>query len=246
MGSLLYWFPRVGPLLEAALVWRLLRKPLRYEYPYLGAYVSYSLIRDLALFPIVWYRPAWFGPVYWRAETVALFLGFGVDWEFFRHAFPRQSALHDLGRKALLFAGLALIPLMILLASKQALSLHRTYTYISPVFVQYVNLLQALLLAAPAAVASYYRVHLGRNLRGLGLGFGVYVSLHAINVANVEVFRGFFPWWRVLSPLTFLGMIAIWLRSFWEYSPAVAGNDSQERTVKVEFSSTKNHGDGED
>jgi hypothetical protein len=185
--------------------------------------------------------------VYWGAETVAIFLGFGVNWEFFRHVFPERSALHDLGRKALLFAGLVLVPIMILLARKQALSSQYTYTYISPVFVQYVNLLQALLLAAPAAVAWYYRVRLGRNLRGLGLGFGVYVSLHSINVANVQVFRGFFQWWRVLSPLTFLGMIVIWLWSFWEYSPPVdpvVAHNLQNTDRQGNFTSTLKHRNG--
>lgn len=220
MNHHLYIFPVLGLLLQAALLWRLLKTPLRSQYPYLVAFVSYSLMRDLALFPIAWYRAAWFPWAYWRAETVALFLGFAVNWEFFRHVFPHDSVLHEIATKALVLAGLCLLPTVILLVGSQASSSRYAYSYVSPVFVQYVTLVQALLLIGPAAVAWYYRLSLGRNVRGLGLGFGVYLSVHSINVANAQMFRGFFRWWQLLSPITFLGMTAIWLWSFWNFVPS--------------------------
>lgn len=220
MHYVFYLSPRVGPALEAVLLWRLLRKPTRSHYPYLIAFVAYSLVRDLALFPIFWYKPASFATVYWHAEMVASFLGFAVIWEFIRSVLPRQSGVHEIGRKVLWIIELCVLPLIILLAHSQALSSHYGYTYVSPVFVQYLSLVQVILLLGPTFVAWYYGVPVSRNVRGLGLGFGAYVALRSINFGNLQAFQDFFPWWQLLSPLTFLGMIAVWLWAFWNYTPS--------------------------
>lgn len=233
MRYLFYLLPRVGVVLEAVLLFCLLKNPLRSKYPYVLIFVAFSLVRDIALFPIVWYRPALFARAYWQAETVASFLAFGIDWEFFRHLYPRGTALHDLGKKAMIIACVGL-PMLILLAYGQARSFHHDYTVVSPIFVQYMSLAQALLLAAPAAVARYYAVPTDRTLRALGLGFTLYVSTRCINVATLQALPRFFRVWQVLSPLTFLGMIAIWLWAFIGYGavPEVARDSDLARSIE--------------
>src|SRR6266581_530196 len=57
-------------------------------------------------------------------------------------------------------------------------------------------------------------------LRGLCLGFGIYLLARSMNFASLQVFRGFAPYWRLLTPMTFIAMIAVWLWAFWEYAPS--------------------------
>ena len=95
-----------------------------------------------------------------------------------------------------------------------------TLIHLSPVVEQYVSLAQALLLLSPAAVARYYRLPLGRNVRGLGFGFGLYVFVRAINFAGVQAFRGFLPYCQLLAPASLIAMIAVWLWGFWDYAPS--------------------------
>lgn len=220
MHPLLYLFPCSAILLEGLLLWRLSKQGLVSRYPHLTVFVLYRFLGDAALFPINHYKPDWFPVAYWRLEAIALSLQFLVNWEFFRGAFPRCSTLHDIAWKMLLTVELGALPAIVVLSWRQALSVHYLYLHFSPVVEQYLCLAQAILLLTPATVAWYYRVPLGRNLHGLCLGFGMYLLVRSVNVASLQVFRGFAPYWRLLTPTTFIGMIVVWLWAFWEYAPS--------------------------
>jgi hypothetical protein len=220
MHPLLYVFPCSAILLESLLLWRLSKYGLASRYPYLTVFVLYKFLGDAILFPINHYKPDWFAVVYWRLEAITLALQFLVNWEFFRAVFPQRSTLHDIAWKMLLTVELGALPAILFLSWGQASSIHTLYLHLSPVLVQYFCLAQAILLLTPATVASYYRVPLGRNLRGLCLGFGIYLLVRSANFAGLQVFRGFFPYWRLLTPMTFIGMVAVWLWAFWKSAPS--------------------------
>ena len=220
MQPLLYLFPCSAILLEGLLLWRLSKHGLASRYPHLTVFVLYRFLGDAILFPINRYRPDWFAVAYWRLEAITLSLQFLVNWEFFRGAFPRRSTLHDIAWKMLLTVELGAVPAIVVLSWRQASSMHFLYLHFSPVVEQYFCLAQAILLLTPATVAWYYRVPLGRNLRGLCLGFGIYLLVRSVNFASLQVFRGFAPYWRLLTPMTFIAMIAVWLWAFWEYAPS--------------------------
>jgi hypothetical protein len=232
MKILFYALPCSGTLLEALVLWRLSKQRLWYRYPYLTAFVFYTFLRDVVLFPINRYRPDEFAEVYWRTETVSLFFRFFLNWEFLRGTFPRDSSLQDIAWKALLTVEVAVLPAVLLLSWSQASSSPYHYLYLSPVFAQYLCLAQAFLLLAPATVAWYYGWPLGQNMRGLGLGFGVFLSVSAINFGALQFFSRFYPYARFLSPVASIGMIAVWLWAFWDYreSPGLsrAGHEPSE------------------
>jgi hypothetical protein len=227
-----YILPCLGLLLEGLLAWRLSKRRLASCYPYLAAFVVYSLIREFALFPISLYRPHQFAEVYWRAETISLFFRFFVIWEFFRGAFPRDSILHDIALKSLMTVEVVVLPFILLLTWHQAPASQHYHPPLSPIFEQYLSLAQAFLLLVPAGIAWYYGAPLGRNMRGLGLGFGIYLPVCSINFGALQVFRAFFPYGRFLAPTAYVGMIAVWLWAFWDYraSPGLsrAGHEPSE------------------
>jgi len=219
MHPLLYLLPSSAILLEGLLLWRLSRDQLWTRYIYLTVFVVFDFVCNIILFPIHRHKPDWFAEVYWRIASISLVLRFLVNWEFFRGVFPRRSTLHNIAWKMLLTVELGALPAIVLLSWSQASSVRYLYLYFSPVVEQYFCLAQAILLLTPATVAWYYRVPLGRNLRGLCLGFGIYLLVRSANFAGLQVFRGFVPYWRLLTPMTFIGMIAVWLWAFWEYAP---------------------------
>jgi hypothetical protein len=220
MRPFLYAFPCSAIALLSLLLWRFAKNRTWCFYPYLSAFVLYRFLADLALFPIARYKSDWFGSAYWRLETVTLALQFLVNWEFFRGLFRGPSIIQDLTRRILVIVELGVFPAMFVLSWTQTSSLQGLGLPLSPVVEQYLCLCQASLVLVPAAVTWYYRIPLGRNLRGLGLGFGVFLLVRAANFAGLQAFRGFGPYWRMLTPLTFISMIAIWLWAFWEYAPA--------------------------
>lgn len=220
MKLLLYMLPRLGVPLQAVLLWRLLRRDLRFKYPYFTIFVLFNFARDLSLFPIVWYKPAWFAWAYWHTEIISLFLRFPVIWEFFHRVFPKRSLLHEIAWKSLITVEVVVLPAVLWMGSAQSSSVRTFHAYVSPLFEQYLSLAQALLLLAPVAVALYYHIQLGRNMRGLGLGLGMYLCLCSINMANVQIFPSFFAWWRLLSPATFFFTLVVWTWAFWDYAPS--------------------------
>ena len=220
MRPLLYIFPCSAILLEGLLLWRLSKRGLASRYPHLSVFVLYRFFGDAILFPINLYRPDWFAEAYWRLEAITLTLQFLVNWEFFRGFFSRRSTLHDIARKTLLAVAAAALPAFVWLSWSQTSSAPYSYAHFSPAVEQYFCLAQAILLLTPASLVLYYRVPLGRNLRGLCLGFGIYLLARSLDFASLQVFRSFAPYWRLLTPTTFITMMAVWLWAFWGYAPA--------------------------
>jgi hypothetical protein len=233
MQPLLYILPCAATTLQGLLLCRLSKRGLASCYPHLTVFVLFRFFGDLILFPINYYKPEWFAVAYWRLETITLTLQFIVNWEFIRGAFPRRSTLYNLAWKLLLAVEVGVLPAIVALSWSQA-SLPLVYLHVHPAVEQYICLAQAVLLLTPAAVALYYRVPLGRNLRGLCIGFGVYLLVRSANFASLQVVRGFAPYWRLLTPLTFIAMIAIWLWAFWEYAPLPVARISEVREACLE------------
>lgn len=220
MRPILYILPCSAVLVEGLILWRLSTGRMWSRYPYVALYVAFDLFGNILLFPISRYKPDWFAAAYWGGQSASMFLRFLVNWEFFRGIFGRPSALRDIGYKALIAVELIGLPALLFLGWSQQSSVHYVYLHVSPVVEQYISIAQALLLLTPAAVARYYGLALGRNVRGLGAGFGLYVLVRAMNFASLQGFRGFVPYWRILVPASLIVMMAVWLWGFWKYAPS--------------------------
>lgn len=220
MRPILYILPCSAVLVEVLVLWRVSKGRMWYRYPYVALYVGFDLIGNILLFPISRYKPDWFAAAFWGGQSVSMFLRFLVNWEFFRGIFGRPSVLRDIGYKVLAAVELIGLPAILYLGWSQESSVHYVYLHVSPVVEQYLSVVQALLLLTPAAVARYYSLTLGRNVRGLGLGFGLYVLVRAMNFASLQAFRGFVPYWRFLAPASLIAMMVVWLWGFWDYAPS--------------------------
>ena len=208
------------------------------RYPYVVLFVAYDLFGNLVLFPISRFKADWFATAYWQIAWISLFLRFLINWEFFRGIFGRQSTLYEVGYKALIVVELIGLPAIVLLGWSQSSAVRYIYLPLSPVVEQYFSLAQALLLLTPAAVARYYGLALGRNVRGLGFGFGLYALVRAMNFASLQAFRGFVPYWRFLVPASLIAMMVIWLWGFWECAPSPelrALDEEQSYQWKIEW-----------
>lgn len=217
--------PMSALVLEGLLLWRLSKHRLWQGYPYLTVFVVYDSLSNLVLFPVNRFKPDWFAGVYWRIESISIFLRFLIAWEFFRAIFVERSTLRDLAWRVLLTVEIAALPAMLILSWGQESSLQHHLLRSFSVVEQYFSLAQVAVLLVPAAVAWYYRIPLNRNLWGLGFGFGIYLLVRAVNFASIQVFHKFFPYLRLLAPLTLIGMLAVWLWAFWHCPAAWEQSD---------------------
>lgn len=212
MALIEYTLPCLGVALEAFLLLHQFVKGLWRRYPFFTVFLLFILLRDVGLFAVSWWKPEWFVQFFWRTETVSAFSRFFINWEFIRTVFPKHSKLHTVAWKCLCAVGVFALPWIALLTWGQVSSAF--YILRFPSFEQYLSLCQAILLLAPAFVAFYYRLGIGRHMRGMGLGFGIYVSVCAANFAGFSAFPRFYSVGRFIPPVASVLMFVIWLWAF--------------------------------
>ncbi|HVB54804.1 MAG TPA: hypothetical protein VNE63_00010 [Candidatus Acidoferrales bacterium] len=217
MSKISYAILTAGMTLDVCLLWRLLRKALWREYPGLFSYVLYDLIATCVLFGILRSSPHLYRSLYWKSEIVSMSLGFLVVWEIFRHTFPKGSILRAVVAKG--FATVALIPIIFTFSVFWALASYAKFHYLYPVFERSFGFVLSALVLATLLATKYYHVSLGRNVWGIALGFGAYVSISTAIFGLVDVTNLFVPYMQVLRPLSFIAMLATWTWAVWIYVP---------------------------
>jgi hypothetical protein len=217
-----------GPALELAIILLLLRKKLWRVYTFLFVYAFWLLIGNSVIlgtflyfskiypdFPNVY--PALYWKIYWNIDSIDVVLRFVVIWEIFRQTFPKRSGLNKSLSKGLGIGALALLAAacsIFLIYQDYAgprsihLALDRSFGFV-----------QALMILGTLVTARYYGVRYGRNIRGIALAFGAWVSVSTATNAMVDLTNSFLPYWYYLRPLSFVGMIGVWIWALWVYEP---------------------------
>jgi len=226
MHSVLYSIAfSVNPLLceflEALLVWRLWRGGAIRRYPCLCGFVCYDLVRTPALLLVHHFWIARFSSAYLATDVSALFWQFLVFCEIVRSLFLPNSALRRVAWNAFLAVEGFAFPAILALVWGQ-MSFASPFKSVPSVFEQYSSLCQALLLLTLAALTRYYRVTLGRNIRGVVFSLGPNLLVNAAALASYQLFRDIdiIRALEMVPAVAFTGMIAAWLWALWEYSPS--------------------------
>lgn len=205
-------------MLEVCLLWRLLRRELRGRYWFLFFYVVFCLLAmDLTLFVVRHTTPRIYAISYWSLELISVFLRFCVIWEIYRHTYPpgflRQRASSG---------GWAMSYFWIALSSLGALGYLWTYSSLLsfyPAIECSLSFVQAALVLGLLLVSTRERIRVGRNVWGIAVGFGAYVSVNVLNFALLEMSPSLFHYYRTIVPISFAGMLAIWTWGLWTYAP---------------------------
>ncbi|HEY4682140.1 MAG TPA: hypothetical protein VIH17_02700 [Candidatus Acidoferrales bacterium] len=212
-----------GFVLEVLILWRGLRTRLWRHYPFFYVYLGYVFIRSLILFALAHLQFSGYAITYWLSDAAAVLLWFFVTWEVFRQTFSSPLAVRRVVGQLLLIL-LVGLTVALFFGSKSAglffADLERKAGFV-----------QAALLMATLLLARYYGLPLGRNTWGMALGLGMYVSVAIVNFASLELVKSFFPYWRLIRPLSFIGMLGVWAWALWSYAP-----NPKSATVALEVS----------
>jgi hypothetical protein len=218
MTALLLW--SAGIALESVILFRSLKCRLFAHYPLFCAYVVVVWSSSIALWPIYRFHPAWYESFFWAKQFLNLLVGFGVLFEIVQKSFQRYP-----GAKA--FATTVLAAMLAVLCGYFAIRLLPTpFPSASENFSDLerdIRAVQALTLCGVLVLISYYRIDVGRNLRGIIAGLGLYVGStilsHAIRGYAGPSFDG---GWAAIQPYTYLASLLIWAFTLWSYAPAPA------------------------
>lgn len=206
----------LGFALEIAIAWRLAKDNLWRNYSLFALYVLFIFAQGCLGFILLRHSPASYAEWYWRTGIVGILLRFVLIWEIFRHAFPESSALRQMMSRQFVTKILALIGV-----ASGMLWVYQTYGERSVYLAmeRSFGFVQAALVLAVFALARYYNFHLERTSWGIAVAFGLYCSLSTIASAALELAHwSLFPYWYLLSPLSFVAMLGVWTWAVWTHA----------------------------
>jgi hypothetical protein len=203
--------------LEVGSLALLLRRSLWRVYTLLFIYVLWLLIGNSSLFFSFLYFPAVYSNLYWQSDTIDVILRFLVVWEVFRQTFPKGSGLNKSLSK-----GLSIGAFGLLVVACATFWGYQTYTGLRSLHLaldRSFGFVQALMILGTLVAARYYGVKCGRNIRGIALAFGAWVSVSTATNAMADLDSSFLSYWYYLRPLSFVVMIGVWIWALWVYEP---------------------------
>jgi len=231
MVSWIIW--GAGIALESLLLIRAFSGQLLRKYPFFYAYnLSVLLMAVLLLSPVLWDK------LYWGSQLVTLVIGYGILLEILKHVLAPYPGAEKFARTS----GLIMFGAILCFAVVFPLVMPQWSGGTSVEFERDLRMVQALFVCCLLCVVSYYRIEIGRNMKGMIFGYGLYIATSLISLAT-RSYQGssFDEAWKVIQPLSLDISLIMWVVALWSYqpSPVVKPSGDIEADYEVLASKTK-------
>jgi hypothetical protein len=212
---MLIQFIRWGSIaLEILLLIRAFRSRLSVHYPVFYAYLGFVLSQSLLRFFVYQWESRFYSPVYWVTEFLGVVAGCAVVFEFCRVALLAYPGTARLARNLLAIGFVLACTNAVVAASNDAHRWIATCVNLE----RDVRIVQALTILALVALFLLYAIPFGRNLRGILIGYGLFIGLSVIQLAFVSVMGNMNS--KILSylhPVSYAIALGVWVGHLWAY-----------------------------
>jgi hypothetical protein len=225
LGLVIWWS---GIALEVLLLVRGLQGKFLARYPVFYVYILFVWMQSLLRFSIYHTRPQLYLPVYWITEYAGVLIGCGVVFEIFRVGLAAYPGTARMARNLLAFVFV------------MALTRGLVETWNNPHwwsvtttidFERALRTVQSLAIIALVALSLFYSIPFGRNLRGILLGYGLFVGFSVIQLTLVaNNLSRFYSFWARVQPGSYFVVLGLWAVHLWSYAP----NPEPKRAVRLE------------
>jgi len=153
---------------------------------------------------------------YWPLQLATLVTGYGILLEILNHVLAPYPGADRFAR----ISGLVAFGVIFCFAVIAPIVFPRLSTGTVIEFERDLRSVQALFIFGLLALIFYYGIPIGRNMKGMVLGYGVYIVSSLVSLA-VRAYAGhsFATIWRVAQPLSYDASLVIWLVALWSYCP---------------------------
>lgn len=217
-----------GISLEVALLLRGVFGRLLVRYPVFYTYIFFVCFQDLFRFSIYHVRPQVYAPLYWTTQWLGILTGCGVVFEVYRvglRAYPGAARM----ARNLLALVFVLVTTKIVVDTSNDPRWWMLAT--NNELERALRTVQALGIAALVVLFFFYSIPFGRNLRGVLLGYGVFISQMVIWLTLFPLGTAKYPeFWFSILPASYFAILVIWLTHLWSYAP----NPEPKGTVRLE------------
>jgi len=217
-----------GILLETLLLIRGFRCRLVGRYPVFYTYILFVWSQSLLRVSVYHFSPHLYAPVYWVTEYLGVFIGCGVVFEIYREGLSAYAGTARMARNLL-----ALV--FVLTFSKVLVETWNDPHWWSMAtnleLESVLRTVQAVGLGALVLLFFSYSIPFGKNLRGVLLGYGLFIgeSVIWLKFASSGGNR-FREIWFYLHPASYFVVLGVWAMHLWSYAP----NPELKRAARLE------------
>ncbi len=221
LSQIIWWSSNA---LEVFLLARAVSGPLFLRYPVFYTYILLVLLQS-PIRLIAYRHQEMYSAVYWTTEFLGLAMGCLVALEIYRVALAAYPGTARMARKILLFLFvLALTKAVAALWSDPHLLAETTPLQME----RALRTVQAISIVALVTVFAFYSIPFGRNLRGILLGYGLFIGERVICLTFVSVAGRDF--WFYAYSASYVVALSLWLGHLWAYQP----NPEAKASMKLE------------
>jgi hypothetical protein len=208
LSQAIWWGSNV---LEGCLLVRGASTRLISRYPVFYTYLLLVLLQSPIRFAAYhWYNETWYSPVYWTTEFLGLAMGCLVVFEIYRVALAAYPGTAKMARNVLLF-------LFVLALAQCGAALWRDPHLLwetTPLQMERaLRTVESIAMVALVTVFASYSIPFGRNLRGILLGYGLFIAERVICLTFVPVAGKDF--WFYAYSASYLVALSLWLAHLW-------------------------------
>jgi hypothetical protein len=228
----------VAIFLEALLLFRGFRAKLILRFPVFYSYIAFVFCEELLRFFVYRWRPEIYPQAYWITEFLGLMLGSVIVFEIYFFGLSAYAGAARMARNVLLFVFVLIFAKSLVSASYGAIWWPAQTTV---ELERNLRIVQACALVALLALLVLYAIPVGRALKGILLGYGLFVAVSVIQLTLTSYFGNVVQrLWFYVQPLSYLLVLGIWVKALWTYqaSPETAGKIKLEHDYQALITAT--------
>jgi len=211
MITMTIWW--VGIILGALVVFRGLRQKLFQRYPFFYSYLALVCVVDILRFFAHRADAKLYFKVYWSTQYLSLLIGSTVIFELYRIGLRAYPGTAKMAR------GLLLIVFAAIIAKVLANPTGEIFVWFVGVAEQLersLRIVQASAMLVLVALCIWHAIPLGRNLKGIVSGYGLFVCMSILQLSAVPYLLNYVtPMWPYLQPCSWLLVLGIWATTLW-------------------------------
>jgi len=213
--ALIIWCTSI--FLEVLVLFRGIIARVTAKYPFFYAFVVGTLVVNSLLLYAYVRANNFYYTFYWYGEFLTLVLACGIILEIFRHVLSPYPGAARLARI------IAIITFGVILCSSGVYPLLARLGSVSSTVEDLerdLRCVQAIFLLSILTLISYYRIPIGRNMKGMITGYGISIGVNLMTLVIYSYTQGRYA--TILSTVGQLGYTVpnvIWAAALWSYAP---------------------------
>lgn len=224
------WWSGIG--LETLLLVRGFRGQLLGRYPVFYSYIGFVLVQSLLRFSIYHARPQLYVPVYWITQAVGILFGCAVVFEIYRVGLRAYPGTARMARNVLAFVFVVALTKALV----ESWNYPQWWSIATNADLERVlRTVQSLAILALVLLFLFYSIPFGRNLRGILMGYGLFVAVSVIQLTFVTNSGSRFSnFWSYMSPASYFAVLGVWAGHLWSYRAIPEPKKSVELEVQYQ------------